>query len=61
MEKFSVTARNGEEDSTITIVEWADAVEVTQDGDTVWMQDARQVRKTIKAIRKAAKRLGWEV
>ena len=61
MEKFSVTARNGEEDSTITIVEWDDAIEVTQDGDTVWMQDARQVRKTIKAIRKAAKRLGWEV
>ncbi len=61
MEKFSVTARNGEEDSTITIVEWDDAIEVTQDGDTVWMQDARQVRKTIKAIRKVAKMLGWEV
>lgn len=61
MEKFSVTARNGEEDSTITIVEWDDAIEVTQDGDTVWMQDARQVRKTIKAIRKVAKMLGWKV
>lgn len=60
MEK-KIKAKNGEDDSTIEVSHWDAAVELTQDADKIFLQDARQARKVIKAIKKAAKRLGWEV
>jgi hypothetical protein len=61
MTTFMVKAKNCEDDSTIAIGAWDESIEVTQDGETVWLQDAKQARKVIKAIRKAAKEQGWEV
>lgn len=56
-----IEAKNGEDDSTIEVSYWDDAVELTQGPDIIYLQDARQARKVTKAIRKAAKELGWEV
>lgn len=58
---WKIKAKNGEDDSVITISDHGDAIQMVQDTDFVWLQDAKQARKVIKAIRKAAKRNGWEV
>lgn len=57
-----IEAENGEDDSTIEVASWhCEAIELIQGPDTIYLQDARQARKVIKAIKKIAKEIGWEV
>lgn len=60
-DRWAVPAKNGEEDSTVEVWFWDEAIEMKQGPDIIYLQDARQARKVIKAIKKSSKALGWEV
>lgn len=47
-----ILVESGYEDKSIGITQWE---------DFVMLMNERQTRKVVKAIRKAAKKLGWEV
>lgn len=47
-----IAVENGDEDQSIGLTQWE---------DFVMMMNERQARKVVKAIRKAAKELGWKV
>lgn len=56
-----IDAENGQRDSTIRVSNWDDVVELKQSDEFVFLMDAKQAKRVIKAIRKAAKELRWEV
>jgi hypothetical protein len=60
--RWRVAAENGEDDSTIDVAGWfGEAIELIQGPDIIYLQDARQARKVIKAIKKSAKKMEWKV
>lgn len=64
MYEKSIVAKNGDPDYTIRVGAWRNDlnsnIRIEQDEDAVFIADARQARKVIEAIRKAAKCFGWE-
>lgn len=59
----SVVASNGDPDFTLRVGAWSAAgscIKIEQEDDILFLNDPKQARKVIKAIRKAAKHLGWE-
>ena len=61
MIRENIDAENGQRDSIIGVSNWDDVVELKQSDEMVFLMDAKQARRVIKAIRKAAKEMGWEV
>jgi hypothetical protein len=60
--RWRVAAENGEDDSTIDVAGWfGEAIELIQGPDIIYLQDARQARKVIKAIKKSAKKMEWKI
>lgn len=50
-----------DESQNILVENDAEDIQIYQEESLVMIFNARQARKVIKAIRKAAKELGWEV
>lgn len=57
--KIKVKCNSGSEDIVVDVD--AENISLWQKEDLVMLFDAKMARETIKAIRKASKKLGWEV